>query len=315
MSGISCANTPRHVALTGSTGFVGGAILDALDRSDAATTVLTRHPRLAHPRVVAGHLGDTDALDTLVGGAAVVVHAASYIGADPELCRVVNVEGTRRLVEAARRAGVERVLYVSTAGVYGDSLRGGETERTATPSPRSTLSTSRRDAENIVLDAGGTVIRPHFVFGPGDRWFLGGLLPLMRALDARIGSGSALVSVIERRTLGELIAALALQPFDSAAGVFHAALPRPVPFGHLVDALFAGLAATPPQRVLSPAAAARLAAPLGVTPSQIDAITRDTWFDTSAIWRGTGLPQPEQPVFDAASLAWYAERWQPRLPH
>ena len=55
-------------------------------------------------------------------GVRVVVHCASHVGADPQVCEAVNARGTRALVEDAAREGVRRIVYLSTAAVYGDGV-------------------------------------------------------------------------------------------------------------------------------------------------------------------------------------------------
>lgn len=297
---------PGRAALTGGTGFIGSAVGEALAAARVATTSLVRaEPGVPVPRrrLVQGDLATPSSLPDLVAGADVLVHAASYVGADPELQEAVNATGTAHLVRAAQQAGVRRIVYVSTAGVYGGTVRGGEREDEAVVAPGSTLNASRRAAEQVVLAAGGLVVRPHLVFGAGDRWFLGALLPLVQVLGAQIGDGRALVSVIDRLTLGRVVAALALG--DAPAGVYHAALVDPVRVGDLVALVYAATGVAAPTAVLGADEAARRLAPYGVRPSQLALVTADSWFDSRAVWAATGLVSPADPVIDEPTAAWY----------
>ncbi|MCG2800719.1 MAG: NAD(P)-dependent oxidoreductase [Cellulomonas sp.] len=299
----------RATALTGSTGFIGSAVAEALAQRGVEAVALVRGATDPGPLLQRRVVGDLTAAATLPGlveGAEVLVHAASYVGSDPLRQEEVNVAGTRDLLRAAREAGVRRIVYVSTAGVYGGSLRGGEREAEAVVAPGSTLSASRRRAEELVLAAGGLVIRPHLVYGVGDRWFLGALVPLMHTLGARIGDGRTRISVIDRLTLGRLVAALALG--DAPVGVYHGALVDPVPVGALVEQVHRAMGVAVPQAVLDPAEAARRLAPFGVRASQLALVTQDSWFDASAAWAVTGLVPPPAPVVDAPTAAWYRSR-------
>ena len=121
------------VALTGGTGFLGRYILSNLleehhkcrcwHREQSDRTGLTGVPDLVW---VPGDLGDPDSMDALVAGCDAVVHAAfdrpgaGFRGAEGDVPRFVdrNVVGTLQLIEASRRAGVERFVFISTCAVH-----------------------------------------------------------------------------------------------------------------------------------------------------------------------------------------------------
>lgn len=289
-------HVPR-VALTGGTGFIGTAVLASLLTQGFPTAVLARDPAAIQPsgmwlgdapwprtrslRVVAGHLADSDALETLCAEARILIHAASYVGPDADLQRNINVDGTRALMNAARRRGVQRIVYVSTAGVYGGKLGPGYSESEATASPRSSLSRSRLDAEHIVLSSGGIVIRPHLVHGTGDRWFLTPLLAATLRLQAWIGGPDVALSTIGRTRLGGLIVSAGLH---ASTGIYHAAERSPARVRDLVEPVLRRLGTSLPERVLSPTAAAAKLRPFGITQEQIDLIGRDSWFQTERLW-------------------------------
>jgi UDP-glucose 4-epimerase len=87
-------------------------------------------------------------------GVRYVIHLAALdaakSGADPAQAMIVNTVGTVRLVEAAKRAGVERLIYLSTAHVYRAPLVGALSEETL-PRPIHPYSISHRAAEDSVL--------------------------------------------------------------------------------------------------------------------------------------------------------------------
>lgn len=73
-----------------------------------------------------GDLRDPAAVQAAVQGVGLVFHQAAFVSVpqsmlEPDTCFDVNVRGTERLLEAARKAGVRRVVFASSAAVYGDS--------------------------------------------------------------------------------------------------------------------------------------------------------------------------------------------------
>jgi nucleoside-diphosphate-sugar epimerase len=93
----------------------------------------------------------------------------------------VNVEGTRRMLEASVKAGVRRFVHGSTIGVYGIPTVAEIDERTAT-NPENIYGVTKLAGERLVLEYGAklpiTVIRISETYGPGDRR----LLKLFRAI-------------------------------------------------------------------------------------------------------------------------------------
>lgn len=223
------------VALIGSSGFIGGHTRAAL--AELGSTVRTLSRREVGP---AGHpvdIRDARGLRPALAGATAVVHAASYLGSDSSLCRSINVDGTRNVVREWQVNGRGPLIYVSTAAVYGDrgflDLAEGDRE----PSPRTVRSQSRREAELIVLEAGGTVVRPHLVLGRGDRWVAGGIRDLLDRFGALGAADSARHTVIEATLLGRVLAELAVSTRLWSGEIFHAGHTDPITVSELVDLL------------------------------------------------------------------------------
>ena len=115
------------VAVTGPTGEIGLPLLDELERSEAVGEVrgMARRPfdparegwgKVSYRR---GDILDRGSLALLFDGAQVAVHLAFSIFGNREETRRVNLEGSRKVFEAAIEAGVERLIYASSVAAYG----------------------------------------------------------------------------------------------------------------------------------------------------------------------------------------------------
>ncbi|HWS35619.1 MAG TPA: NAD(P)-dependent oxidoreductase [Actinoplanes sp.] len=218
-----------RVLLTGSTGFIGSAVHRRLaDLPGVRLRLLRREPSPGRSDVVTGDLTDPAGLRGLCDGVDVVVHAASYVGPDPGRCASVNAVGTANLVSEAHRAGTPGLVYVSTASVYGRGPHTEVTEDAVPARPESPVSSTRLAAEKLIRAAGGLVIRPHLVYGPGDRWVVPALATLLPALPGWVDGGRARMSMIHVDDLARLVTSLALDPPPGSAGaVYHANHPEP----------------------------------------------------------------------------------------
>lgn len=116
------------VAVTGPTGDIGVAALRALDRSTKVGKVVGMARRPFDPadhglskKVVyqQGDVLERDDVDALVAGADVVVHLAFILIGNPAEARVVNLEGSRNVFEAAVASGAKRLVYTSSVAAYG----------------------------------------------------------------------------------------------------------------------------------------------------------------------------------------------------
>jgi UDP-glucose 4-epimerase len=118
-----------NVLVTGGSGFIGSHVLDRLLEAGHEPRNFDLRPSPFHNGAiehVQGDIVDQGSLERAIAGCDAVVHLAAVsdvntVLADPALAEVVNAGGTRVVLEAARLAGVARVVYASTVWVYGDA--------------------------------------------------------------------------------------------------------------------------------------------------------------------------------------------------
>lgn len=122
-----------RIAVTGGCGFIGSHVVDHLIRDHHQVAVLDVRERWLNPAVDYRHadIFDGSALAATLSGADAVFHLAgaadvNEVAADPLRAVRLNVEGTTRVLEAAREARVARFVLASTVWVYGAAVGGGD---------------------------------------------------------------------------------------------------------------------------------------------------------------------------------------------
>lgn len=171
--------TKDSVFLTGATGFVGSHILGELLAAGYHVRALARtgDSRLAHDnvQVVTGDLRKPGDFVRAVDGCRYVVHCAalySFSPSDRALVRSVNVTGTAGVLEAARVAGVERVVLTSSSATLGacDNGRPRNENDWATEGAASSYHHSKLEQERAAFAGQVPVIAllPTAPVGPGD---------------------------------------------------------------------------------------------------------------------------------------------------
>ncbi len=178
------------VAVTGPTGDLGIAIVNALERSRAVKSIVGMARRPFDPgergwkktEYRQGDVTDTNSVRELVKGADVVVHLAFAILDASDRTRELNVEGSQRVFEEAAKAGAKRLCYASSVAAYGfhdDNPDWLTEEIPARGSPEHPYSHQKAEVERVLgevlLRHEGTVsyaFRPCIVAGPESRTML-----------------------------------------------------------------------------------------------------------------------------------------------
>lgn len=147
------------LALTGGTGFVGGALIEQALAAGHQVRALARRPQPPRDGVtwIIGALDDAAAISALVSTAGAVIHVAGAVNApDRAAFAAANIDGTRSVVEAARTWDVRRFVHVSSLAAREPAL--------------SNYGWSKAGAEVVVTASAldWTIVRPPGVYGPGD---------------------------------------------------------------------------------------------------------------------------------------------------
>ncbi len=220
-----------RVVVTGGGGVVGTAAVRALVAEGHEVASLQRSAiadrlrELGVTEVRADITADVDQLAVAFQGADAVVHAAArvdIVGPWEEYERI-NIGGTKAVVEAARRAGVARLVMVSSPSVAhaGRSLIGAPAGAADPVAARGHYARSKAQAELVALEANSAdfcvvVLRPHLVWGPGDSQLTERIIE--RARSGRlvtIGSGAALIDTTYVDNAGDAIAAAVRRARDA----------------------------------------------------------------------------------------------------
>ena len=189
------------VLVTGGTGVIGEAAVRALHRRGHGVRVLSRHAgrdQAWWPDGVEGWAGDVSDEKSIEGatdGCDAVLHVAGIAAEEPprRTFQAVNIDGTRYVVMEAERAGVRKIVYVSSLGAE----RG-----------QSAYHKSKYVAEDVVraFSRDWVVLRPGAVYGPGDL-HLSVLLQMIRTLPVipTIGDGDQPFQPIWHEDLAEAL--------------------------------------------------------------------------------------------------------------
>jgi nucleoside-diphosphate-sugar epimerase len=244
-----------RIFLTGATGYVGSAVMDALLRSGHDITALVRDPEKAEQvasrgvRPIVGELSKPASYIAAAEGADSVIHTA--LESSKRKQKVDRQAIDALLGAAGRRAATGRpACFVYTSGVWVLGHTTGQATEDAPVDPTPLVSW-RPEHERVVLDGAGggvrtVVVRPGLVYG-GARGIIGDLLKdAANGLVRVIGDGRNHWACIYDRDLADLYVRVATM--DDAAGIFHANDEADERVGDIVDAIARQVKMTPDVR-------------------------------------------------------------------
>ncbi|RMF15613.1 MAG: SDR family NAD(P)-dependent oxidoreductase [Candidatus Dadabacteria bacterium] len=251
-------STPQRVLITGGNGFVGRHLVNRFaDRGDQVTVFdVGPEPPRGDVAYVSGDIRDADVVDRICQNQDIIIHNASVVHTKQNREKDVwdiNFGGTRHLAEAARKHGVGRIVYVSSASVVydGGDIENGDESLPYPTTSQAPYADSKIAAEKMLLELNGddiaTVsIRPHVVFGPGDNRFLPAILE--RAYKGRlrykVGRGDKLSDFTWVGNLVDAIEAATdrLAPGSPVAGeAYFVTNGEPMPFFDFANKVLAAL--------------------------------------------------------------------------
>jgi uncharacterized protein YbjT (DUF2867 family) len=236
---MSSPTSDQLILVAGGTGFLGAAIVRELAGRGHRVAVLSRRPEAVAPlfpgvavEARAGDVTEPSSLSPALRGVDSVVQAVQFPGSPVErpsrgwTFRDVDARGTANVVAAAGVAGVRRVLYLSGVGA----------------DPASDRPWFRAKAMAEAAVAGGapahTIVRPSWVYGPGDRSLnlLARTLRLLPAIFPQLGTGQQRINPVWIGDLARAVA-LALESGEAAGASFEIG----GPLTYTMDAIVATL--------------------------------------------------------------------------
>jgi nucleoside-diphosphate-sugar epimerase len=228
--------------VTGGSGYFGSLLVERLVARGDTVRVLDIADASDLPDGVAfvkGDIRDPGTVNGAVAGCDVIYHNVAQVplAKDPVLLRTVNVDGTRVLLDAAKQAGVGKVVHTSSSAVFGvpDS---NPVLPTTVPNPQEAYGEAKLAAEWACLDAcreglDVTIVRPRTILGHGRLgifgilfdWIADGADPIV------LGSGANRYQFVHAEDLADACIAAA---GVSGPGVFNIGTDR---FGTMYEAL------------------------------------------------------------------------------
>jgi nucleoside-diphosphate-sugar epimerase len=312
---VADAGVGGKVLVTGAAGYLGRHLVAALHRCGADVRALVRDAGRvpaevrSQAEVVFGNLVDEDAVRRAMEGVDLVVHCAAVTTNNVPwtVHQQTNVDGTRVVYEAARAAGVKRLVHISSVIVYGTAPQtngngnGAVAESTpypAEPDRWAYYLRSKVAAEQVVRDApdGGpevVVLRPGLIYGPGAEGPVTKGLVQLGSVRLTLGRGrNALpLTYVDNVVDGILLALVSPNAAGGAFNLVDDPQPRAREAARQADAVaqggvrFVGLPPAPlkalASRLEAKAAEANAETPPKLSNFQIASATRDVRYATT----------------------------------
>jgi nucleoside-diphosphate-sugar epimerase len=239
----------RTIAITGASGFIGSHLFPVFLGEGYRLRVLSRRLQQDSPGIIQiqGDIRSADAVCHLMRGCSAAIHLAGVAHtslrsqAEMDEAERINVDGARNVLAAAQKAGVERVLLVSSAHVYANQ-EGMELDEHSPTTGDSFYARTKLMVEQAGLEAASgnrmavVIVRPCLTYGPAARF---NLESLMRAIQGHYYFGVRGISPMRSfLSVGNAAAAIAhlLQAGENGA-IYNIADQSSLPLAEFVNSL------------------------------------------------------------------------------
>lgn len=323
---------PKKILVTGANGFTGSHLCRKLVEQGHRVRALVRpnSDRQAlnglDLEIHTGDISEDELPQPAFRGVEQVYHVAAIFrqeGVPVETFHAVNAEGTRKVLQAALQAGVERVVHTSTIGVLGHVAHPPANEETPY-NPGDHYQSTKMEGEQIALEFHRrhglplTVVRPGSIYGPGDLRFAKLFKTINKGVFFIIGPGTThlhfvyiddltdgmILAMENDRALGEVFILTGEHPVSikELASCIAGVLGRPAPRRHL------------PYKPLKMAAhlVQKVCQPFGIEPPlyprRLDFFVKNREFDISKARAVLGYqPQVDLQTGLERTAQWYRE--------
>ena len=208
-------------AITGSNGYVGGCVKNYFAARGWEILELVRRPKPG-ARATAFQLGADISPQALAGISALVHCAYDLRLVRWEKIRAVNVEGSRKILEAARAAKIPKIIFISSISAFNGC--------------RSLYGRAKLEIEKIALENSALVIRPGLVHGKDPGGMVGKLVAQIRksSVIPLVGGGSQMQFLVHDEDLCAFIEKFAAGNIGLAPRILTAANEQPLAFRQLL---------------------------------------------------------------------------------
>jgi len=262
-----------RVLVVGATGFIGGHLIEYLKNEGHQVEGLIRNPEkaslldaLSVPYRIAD-VTDPQSLEKAVSGEFnAVVNTVAVVGSRKSLdfFRKINVEGTKNLAEALSKAGIKRLIHLSSIAIYGQSVVNGTEDLVPKRQTWMRYSVTKLESEKVLNhypDLDIAILRPGHVTGPRDRM---GVLPLLfHTLRTKkfvmIDEGKAVTSFVYVRDVCRAVQLCLENPEETKDQAYNVVSPEKIRIRDVVDYLHEEMNVPLPEKKASFASAYRKA--------------------------------------------------------
>jgi predicted dehydrogenase/nucleoside-diphosphate-sugar epimerase len=242
---------PEKVLVTGASGYVGSQVVQQLVKEGYSVRALVRGLSRIEPleqlgvELVFGDVRDLGSLSGAAEGMDILIHLAAGLRGTPGFVLASCVQGTDNVADAARRAGLKRVIYMSSMAVYDyatlhdSDIVTEDTPLEPYPELRGTYSLAKRRAEDVALshlhDASPawTILRPSVIVGKSKDIFAPVGLKIGKVLIC-LGSARKHLRLTHVEDVGAAIITL-IQNENTCGRVFTLSHPGSLTFRNYVD--------------------------------------------------------------------------------